>query len=286
MGRSLANTILASAKLKTNTYGPAVDRSVPADSQQKAQSAASSVTSGSRRRANTAPGQQEFAPGDPGFEASRLQNAAKKNADRAMYGSAPPVSIEVNEKIRQDALKASAIAMAKKMYAIQQAQINDAKSAQRSGLKGHRRGTSDVSGDDSASSTQFIGLEEQARKLAQERLARMRDENQEFRDYYGQYSPPKQGRTMSQRLRRRNTSDADIDEADEENSRKIRSQMSMFRNNVAEIDAKKRQSDREAVLAAAYKNVSAKMLAMDEKVFMETGKAICTFTTVSLTFYR
>jgi hypothetical protein len=48
--------------------------------------------------------------------------------------------------------------------------------------------------------------------------------------------------------------------------------MSLFQGKLAEVDSKKRQADRDALLAAAHKNVMARMNAMDEKVFSETGK--------------
>jgi hypothetical protein len=48
--------------------------------------------------------------------------------------------------------------------------------------------------------------------------------------------------------------------------------MTLLQSSLAEVDTKKRQADRDALLAAAHKNVTARMNAMDEKVFSETGK--------------
>lgn len=104
----------------------------------KALMAATGAMAGSRRRSGSAPMKpaastnttnwalqaatashrprtpNEFTTGDPGFEAARVQNLAKNNVNRQMYGFAPPVAIEVQERNRQDTLKASAVAMARK----------------------------------------------------------------------------------------------------------------------------------------------------------------------------
>jgi len=48
--------------------------------------------------------------------------------------------------------------------------------------------------------------------------------------------------------------------------------MSIFQSKLAAVDSKKRQDDRDAVLAAAQKNVAERMATLDEKVFQETGR--------------
>ncbi|KAL9098532.1 MAG: hypothetical protein Q9187_009643, partial [Circinaria calcarea] len=48
--------------------------------------------------------------------------------------------------------------------------------------------------------------------------------------------------------------------------------MSIFNDKLAQVDAKKRQKDRDSLLAAAQRNVAARMHGLDEKVFAETGK--------------
>lgn len=220
-----------------------------------------------------------FTTGDPGFEAARIQNVAKNNVNRQLYSSTPPVAIEVQEKNRQDTLRASAVAMAQKMYALQQKQAEEAASKPSDGhalaASRHRSSTagrSDTSSVDyPVSGAGYENLEEAARKLAQERLAKIHDEHAEYRNYYGQSSPPKQNR-LSMRLRPR-ASSAVTDDSDEEQSRRIRSQMSIFKSNLAEVDGKKRQSDRDALIQIAHRNVDAQIQKMDEKVFHETGKA-------------
>jgi hypothetical protein len=48
--------------------------------------------------------------------------------------------------------------------------------------------------------------------------------------------------------------------------------MSLFSNSLSQVDAKKRQKDREALMAVAQRNVKASLHGMDERVFKETGK--------------
>lgn len=226
-----------------------------------------------------------FASGDPGFEAARIQNIAKNNVDRQMYTSSPPVAIEVQEKNRQDTLRASAVAMAQKMYAIQQKHLDEAASEAASkttsgnqALAASRaRGTtsgftSTVNDDVPARGAGYENLEEAARKLAQERLAKLHDEHAEYRNYYGAQSSPPPKRFSSMRMSRRRASSVADDDSDEEQSRKIRSQMSIFQNKLADVDKGKRQQDRDNLLQIAHRNVDAQMSKMDSKVFDETGK--------------
>lgn len=219
-----------------------------------------------------------FTTGDPGFEAARIQNVAKNNVNRQLYSSTPPVSIEVQEKNRQDTLRASAVAMAQKMYAIQQKQFDEAAGKVDSqALAASRARGSTLTGSSDSISEDYttIGggyekIEEAARRLAQERLAKIHDEHAEYRSYYGQTSPGKP--KLGMRLRRRASSAAD-DDSDEEQSRRIKSQMSIFQSKLAEVDNKKRQQDRDALLQIAHRNVDARIREMDDKVFQDTGKA-------------
>ena len=292
----------AGQAFKTKAPGPITERDVTADGHRKALLAATGAMAGSRRRADSAPIKPHensawalnaatksqrgakanaayFGSGDPGFDAARIQNMAQTNLSRQMYTSNPPVSIEVDEKNRQNMLKASAVAMAQRMYAVQQSLVEEAKVRRSDGHlaanKVHGRKLSDASSalsdEPVAVPNKYGNLEEAARKLAQERLNKLRDEHQEYRDYYGQ-TPPTRSR-LSMRLRRRASSDGQLDQVDEEQSQKIRSQMSIFHDKLAEVDSKKRQGDRNALLATAQRNVTASMASMDDKVFQETGKS-------------
>lgn len=287
----------------TDAVPPA--QTVPADTQKKALMAA--TASHNRRRSGSLPSppttkptqdsqwalqaatkshkdgppsiSRPFASGDPGFEAARIQNIAKNNVDRQLYTSSPPVAIEVQEKNRQDTLRASAVAMAQKMYAIQQRHIEEAagkpdrQAIAASRARSHTFTSSSGSvGDDLPPSTAgYENLEEAARKLAQERLAKIHDEHAEYRNYYVQTSPNRS--RLSMRMRRRASSAADADNSDEESSRKIKSQMSIFQSKLAEVDNKKRRQDRDNLLEIAHRNVDAQIRKMDNRVFEETGKA-------------
>jgi hypothetical protein len=298
---------------------PPIDhRAVPADATRKAMMAATGAMASSRRRADSAPiplinsppgtsssaqwalkaatqsqrGQRSnlsTESGDPALDAARVQNISTSNVSRQMYTSHPPVSIEVEEKNRQDTIRASAVAMAQKMYAIQQRAIDEAKAdisradSRYAATHVHNRRTSEASiiaGTSEPLVSPLVSplygnnLQEAAQRLARERLAKMRDENEEYKNYYGQRSPSTRSRlSIHSKLRRRASSDGAVNDIDEEQSRKIRSQMSIFQGNPATVDQKKRQKDRDALLAAAQRNVRASMHSMDEEVFQETGKS-------------
>ncbi|QPC64618.1 hypothetical protein HYE67_006849 [Fusarium culmorum] len=180
---------------------------------------------------------------------------------RNMFTSNPPVKPEMDERQNNEQLHASAIAMARKMYLSQQKIIDEAK-------ENHGR-DSDV-----AQSKPYVNLQDAAYKQAQERLAKLEQEhqkNRDFQSYYGNDSASPKRRFTLTKLRRRSSSDGDI-KNDRQQSEKIRQQMSLFSNKLTEVDQKKRQDDRNALLAAAQRNVKARLQGMDEKVYNETGQ--------------
>lgn len=203
--------------------------------------------------------------------------------DRQMYTTHPPVRPEADERNREASLHASAVAMAKTMYAHQQKAMDAAKQTQgqHGEMGGSRPGSTGTGG--AQQRTQFASLQEAAYKLAQERLSRLRDEhqqNRELAEYYGTSptSPTSPGRKLTKmtRTRRRASSDGDLvaspGDDDRQQSRRIRKQMSMFSTRLDEVDAAKRSRDREALLAAAQRNVKATLEGMDEKMYRETGR--------------
>ncbi|KAI8935957.1 hypothetical protein NX059_007463 [Plenodomus lindquistii] len=217
------------------------------------------------------------------LEAARIQHA--KSISRDMYTSAPPVALEVDEKKHSDALRASAISMAKKIYDVQQQQQQ-----QVDGSAGHsaaRTGATAAHGQQPASSEddikqqamRYIGIQEAAQKLAQERLAKIGyDENAAYRSHYG-YDQPSRSKFSIRRGRNRahsasEVAPADGSDSDEDDfrSRRIRSQMEQFNKQLADVDAKKRDTDRKSLMAAAQRKVQAQMQGMDKKIFDETGK--------------
>lgn len=216
------------------------------------------------------------------MQSARITNIGA-NVPKEMFGATPPVSIEVEEQRRQAALRASAISMAKKMYDTQQHAINEAAGISNIGEMAARGASARPMSIASSTTSpadlrtqalQYMKVQSQAQRLAAERLAKLdADGTNDFRDYYGYSSTPKRSRLSVRRGRRRASSDSRlIDSDDEEQSRRIRDQMSIFNTKLAQVDAKKRQKDRENLLAAAERKVLAQMHTMDEKVFMETGK--------------
>ena len=196
-----------------------------------------------------------------------------------MYTSNPPVASEVDEKNRQAGLRAAAVSMAKQLYDVQQraveqaaADIKNSESRYAANSVHGRRRSSVSSTDEVYVPPQYANLQEAAQKLAAERLAKLHDEHAAYRNYYGTNAPPQSRMSMRGRTRRRASSDGTRD-ADEEQSRKIRSQMTLFSDQLAQVDGKKRQTDRDALMAIAQRNVTNRLHGIDEKVFAETGKA-------------
>ena len=240
------------------------------DSKNSAANALKAATSANRpARGEPAPA----APAPPPINAAKIHNQAITNLSREMYTSHPPVKPEVEEKNKQDTLRAAAVSMAKQMYEVQQRQIEEAAAVRHSdsqyaAASANERPQSPASSD--TPPPQYANLQEAAQKLASERLAKLHDEHAAYRNYYGTEKP--HNRKLSMRGRRRASSDGQAGESDEERSRQIRSEMSLFTDKLAQVDGKKRKQDRDSLMAAAQRNVRASMNAQDERVFSQTGK--------------
>jgi hypothetical protein len=189
---------------------------------------------------------------------------------REMFTSHPPVAPEVEETGRRDTLHASAVAMARGMYNQQQKKFDAVSNAPGAV---HTRRLSSSTSEDEVQPIRFGTLQEAAQRLANKRLAKLHDEhaqNREYRDYYT--TPPTLSRLTGRgRTRRRAASDGGMRQ-DKEQSNRIRAQMSQFSSDVSQVDAKKRQHDRDALIAAAQRNVTKQLHGMDERVFADTGK--------------
>lgn len=220
--------------------------------------------------------------GSNAMEAARVHNIGK-NVGPEFFGEKPPIRMEVEEKKHQDALRASAISMAKQMYANQSIDddgnitVNNARSAARSSQQPRAAPEKDIKKE----AMQYLTLQEAAQRLAAERLAKIDNQHEQaaFREYYGY--PTQKGRSrLSMRgnnsTRRRavsaNDGMADSDSDDEFRARRVRNQQSQLNNSVAQIDARKRTDDRANLMAAAERKVQAQMDQMDKKVFDDTGK--------------
>ncbi|KAL8706452.1 MAG: hypothetical protein Q9201_000507 [Fulgogasparrea decipioides] len=304
-----AGNSAAGQAMRAKGLSPQVFHGATADDNRKALMAATGAISGSRRRAGSSPalpppaypdsknsaanalkaatsvsrsigrGNQTEPPppiSSP-IDAARIHNAAVTNLSREMYTANPPVAPEVEEMRRQEGLRAAAVSMAKQMYDIQQKAIgeaaNDGKGDSHYAATSVQNRQPSVASDDEKAAPRYVNLQEAAQKLAAERLAKLHDEHAAYRNYYGASQPVQKRLSIRGRPRRRASSDGANAQADEERSRAIRNQMSLFKDELAQVDAKKRQSDRDALMAAAQRNVRASITGMDERVFNETGKA-------------
>lgn len=218
---------------------------------------------------------------DPAMQAARVQNIGK-NVAPEMWGERPPVEIELEEQRQKAALRASAVSMAKQMYEYQnRAVLGSDPSGAAGATAAHSRAPVSKSQPDlKQEALRYIHLQDAAQKLAQERLAKM-DKNLEttkYREHYGYDAEPHRNRlSMRGRPRQRPESaqaqnNDDDDSSDDERARRVRRQMNQLNTTVADVDAKKKEADRKALLAAAERNVHKSMDTMDERVFQSTGK--------------
>ena len=265
----------ASQALKAgNTLSPKIDYGYTDEGHRRSLMAATGAMKNSRQRAESNPVPAER-PRSSKLNGELIYTVSKDNATRDLYTSHPTIGPNAEEKNRNDVLRAAAVSMAKQMYDVQQKHIDEAAAA--GGTRDSRSAAIASHGRQASVSTigdppynQYSNLEEAAKKLAAERLAKLQDEHDSYRQYYGTTNSQKR-LSMRNRVGRRASSDgATLD--DQEQSRKIRSQMGMFNDKLAEVDAKKRQQDRAALMAVALKNVQTSMHGMDEKVYADTGR--------------
>ncbi|KAJ5954348.1 hypothetical protein N7501_008627 [Penicillium viridicatum] len=277
----------------TDRYHPAAAGGTPKD---KALQAASGAYTLSRKRADSAPSDpgvtselpygrsaagasrharvEEEGPLehlDPAIEASRIQYAA--NTNPKLYTSSPPSQREIEEQNYKNSQRAAAISMAKDMYRVtstkKQAGQSPAVLAAQKGQSqlGYRK---TVSTADGAAVRRAIALQEAAQKRAAEKLALMRDEHADYQQYYGTAPQPQRSRLTTRR--KRTSSDADASQADAEQSRQIRSQMTSLRTKLDQVDVHKTR-DRELLMQAARRNVDQTLQDMEAQVYADTGRA-------------
>lgn len=218
---------------------------------------------------------------DAAMRAARVHNIGK-NVAPEMWGERPPVEIELEEQRQKAALRASAVSMAKQMYEYQNRTVLESDPSGEAGASAaQKRAPSSQSQPDlKQEALRYIHLQDAAQKLAQERLAKVDKglEHMKYREHYGYDAEPHRSRlSMRGRPRQRASSEQpqnndDDSSDDEERARRVRRQMSHFNTAVADVDAKKKEADRKALLAAAQRNVHQSMDNMDERVFQTTGK--------------
>ncbi|KAF4550312.1 Eisosome-like protein [Elsinoe fawcettii] len=278
-----ATKSVKSARARSGSMPTPVPPKYP-DSSNSAYNALNAAT-----KANRAPStrnQDDYQMSSPALEESRIKHLSDK-ISRQMFTEHPPVDIEVQEKKHQDALKASAVSMAKSMYDLQEKKRTEGPTSPGSTAASTAIGRSNTTGaqpDIRQQALQYIHLQEAAHKLAEERLAKMDpDGAARYREHYGYplRSPRRKLSIKDRYSRRRANSDVQspgsgrFDDSDSDDddfrSRRIRNQMNQFNKDIETLDEKKRNSDRAALLAAAEKKVQAQMKSMDEKVYAETG---------------
>ncbi|KAI9831276.1 MAG: hypothetical protein M1826_003715 [Phylliscum demangeonii] len=271
---------------------PQLDRGYTPDGRERSLKASSMAMASSRRRADSTPAEMvdhaesvEAAHSahlsttqpwsidqldddlTPAEKASRIRNI-HMSVPREMFGSRPPVGPEVEEKKKQDALHSAAVSMAKQMYNLQQKTIVTAAS---SGNRSSHVAAVTAQGRNEPAPMRLNNLEEAARKLAAERLAKLHDEHATYREYYG-FNRSAARSSLRGPARRRASSLEQTAEEAQADSRRIRPETSIFSKKVTEGEMMKRQKDREALLAAAQRNVRASMHGLDEEVFSKTGR--------------
>ncbi|KAJ5611554.1 hypothetical protein N7528_008659 [Penicillium herquei] len=297
----LGAAILAVREQRNSTFSPtqeAQQQDHARQLQNKARQAATGAYTTGRRRADSAPSEQVLASGTPyalraagashrlktdteeedpldhldsAMEASRIRHVANTNAK--LYTSAPPIASEVEERNRQNSLRAAAISMAKDMYDVK-APKSPASSSD-SAVHAAQRGTElqyrkSISATEGPTARRVMTLQEAAQKRAAEKLALMQDDHTELQNYYG--TRPQPAKSLLTTRRRRTSSDADVTQVDAEQSKRIRNQMFSLRTKLDQVD-EKRTKDRELLMAAAQRNVDATMMGMDMKMYADTGRA-------------
>ncbi|KAJ5736706.1 uncharacterized protein N7483_001831 [Penicillium malachiteum] len=298
----LGAAILAVREQRNSTFSPtqeAQQQDHARQLQNKARQAATGAYTTGRRRADSAPSEQVLASGTPyalraagashrlktdpeeenpldhldsAMEASRIRHVANTNAK--LYTSSPPIASEIEERNRQNSLRAAAISMAKDMYEVKAPKSNASSSD--SAIHAAQRGTDrlqyrkSISATEGPTARRVMTLQEAAQKRAAEKLATMQDDHTELQNYYGTRSQP--AKSLLTTRRRRTSSDADVTQVDAEQSKRIRNQMSSLRTKLDQVD-EKRTKDRELLMAAAQRNVNATMIGMDMKMYADTGRA-------------
>jgi hypothetical protein len=210
--------------------------------------------------------------------AARQQEAKNRNerdpyhgnpmphAPREMFTEHPPVRLEVEETRHKDALHASAVALAQNAYAVKSQ--HDTAAADMASRSRSENPSSSLK----QSAMDYIALQDTAKKLATNRLSKINDPGEiaDFRSYYGyperKSSPTSFLKTIG--YRRSNNDDT----SDRAQSERIRSQMTLLQAQIAEVDTRKRDEDRQHVRQAAERIVRDRMHKLDETVFNQTGK--------------
>ncbi|OAX81753.1 hypothetical protein ACJ72_03910 [Emergomyces africanus] len=180
------------------------------------------------------------------LDARKIHEAAVANTQRELHQE-------------EDILHEKAVAMARQMFSVMpQAEGGAAPATSRR--------------PESTMMARPLSLHETAQRLASETLAKMHDEQKAFRDYYNAAIPPKRQSSVYSKYRKRSASDSSARDMDQEQSAKIRSQMTTFQGKMSKIEAEKMARDREALMEAAKKNADAVIDDVERRIYESTGR--------------
>ncbi|OBT45263.1 hypothetical protein VE00_03604 [Pseudogymnoascus sp. WSF 3629] len=190
------------------------------------------------------------------------------------YTSHPSQPSEADQKQKEDSMHASAIAMAQQMYKIIEKREKETGEAGYAATVAHGRGRSTSLMSDEPTPMKYGNLQEAAQRLAQQRLAKLHDENYKNREYLDYYGSPQPSQRLSKgRFRRRASSDTTVEESrDRRQNVRFQAAQPLYSSDLSQIDAKTRQRDRDMLLAAAQRNVQRSLQGIDDRVYAQTGR--------------
>ncbi|OBT94088.1 hypothetical protein VE01_07164 [Pseudogymnoascus verrucosus] len=196
------------------------------------------------------------------------------NMGKERYTSHPPQPSEADQKQKEDSMHASAVAMAQQMYKIIEKREKETGEAGYAATAAHGRGRSTSLMGNEPTPMKYGNLQEAAQRLAQERLAKLHDENFKNREYLEYYGTPQPSQRLSKgRFRRRASSDISLEESrDRRGNVRFQAAAPLYSSDMSQIDAKTRQRDRDMLLAAAQRNVQRSLQGIDERVYAQTGR--------------
>ena len=123
---------------------------------------------------------------DKGLEASRIYH--QQPVSGSVYGSAPPVALEEDEKRHQAALHSAAVTAAKQLYEIEKPAMERIAAGDYGAKNAYDEAYTATPGDDRLrmQAMNYVKVQEAAQKLAAERLAKLDpDGARAYRDHYG-----------------------------------------------------------------------------------------------------
>ncbi|KAF2857776.1 hypothetical protein K470DRAFT_266580 [Piedraia hortae CBS 480.64] len=216
------------------------------------------------------------APDGWNSEANQVARVKNLHVNPRYFTEVPGIDINPEETRHQAALRASALSMAKQMYETQKILPTPTDASREAANLASTKQQTSPPKDIKQEALKYLHLQDEAYKLAQERLRKI-DKNFEsakYREYYGLPSEPtpKKGLSRLSHTLRHNNSINNSEAAlpsDEERARQIRAQTSAL---TTAVDTAQRSSDRAKLMALASQRVQTQMASIDAEVYANTGK--------------